>query len=339
MSERLAPYDIVRSFAILAVFIGHILAGQLNNAGLLLAVATLSPGLTMSLLGFISAVLVSPQLRDPGVFLLRRLIRIYVSMLVCLFFVLMLHWFLGKKILTQHTLLHLMGLSAFFELLGVPNKSTIGAGLWFITVIITMYLFLPSLVVLFRHKNGLAHCFVVIITCTLLDLVMYGTESAWNVVISFCLGVFLSVNGYINRIVESKRLIQPAIFSLVLLAVCAFATAQIIPHATRSLLFAFYPLAFVPLFFSLSAFLPPPLIVFASLFSSLSYEFYILHFYFINEHFYELFPASWGLLYHIALSFVIILSLSYVLSRAAQRICSVANKYFGTNERRSVALP
>ena len=68
MDKRIEGYDFIRSFAILVVFLGHALKHSTNEV-FLLAIRSLSPGLTMSLLGFISAALLSARDYDFGSFL------------------------------------------------------------------------------------------------------------------------------------------------------------------------------------------------------------------------------------------------------------------------------
>jgi peptidoglycan/LPS O-acetylase OafA/YrhL len=329
MENRIAGYDLIRSFAIITVFLGHIFEKQPSGGAMRLAMCSLSPGLTMSLLGFISAALLSTRTGDFGPFLVRRLTRIYIPLWVCLALVLAIHAFLGKRVVCQHTLLHLMGLTALFELFIVDNKSSIGGGLWFLTAILAMYLLLPLLTTLFRHRNGLLHLAAAILAATALNFVMYGTFSTWNVVISFSLGVYLGVNGRLEPMLNSGVVIA-LLFAASVAAVAALATAEVIPYAIRGLLFPLYPLAFVPLFFHVAKLLPKPVAKAAAFFAGLSYEFYILHFYFINDNFRDFFSGSLSLPSQIAIGFGITLVLAYVLSAAASRLRQAADSYLLT---------
>jgi peptidoglycan/LPS O-acetylase OafA/YrhL len=108
--KRIEGYDFIRSITILTVFLAHVLDKQTTNKAVLLTIRSLSPGLTMSLLGFISAVLLSAKEYDFGTFLVKRFTRIYISLSFCLIVVLVAHALLGKKVITQHALLHFMGL-------------------------------------------------------------------------------------------------------------------------------------------------------------------------------------------------------------------------------------
>src|ERR1051325_3172479 len=195
MEKRIEGYDLIRSLAIVVVFFDHALKFS-SNEGLSLAIRSLSPGLTMSLLGFISAALLSAREYDFGSFLVKRFTRIYISLIFCLSVILIGHALVGKTvmelshaghIMAQHTLLTDPGTSIVVPLLG-------------------------------------------------------------------CIG---------------------------LLIVAALATAHVLPFSIRGLLFAFYPLAFVPLLFAVSRQLPPPILAASGFFAGLSYEFYILHFYFV----------------------------------------------------------
>jgi peptidoglycan/LPS O-acetylase OafA/YrhL len=326
MDKREEGYDLIRTIAILIVFLGHILGKQSNNETVLLAFESLSPGLTMSLLGFISAVLLSAKKYDFGSFLVKRFTRIYISLLLCLSVVLIAHSFLGKNVITQHTLLHLMGLSAFFELFLVENKSTIGGGLWFITAIVLMYLVFPLLQDLFRHRRGLLHLVLFVLACTLAHFVMYGTQSIWNVIISFSVGVYLGVNGHTGRL-SSAGAIQPLVFALFLITIAVLSTASVIPYSIRGLLFALYPLAFVPLLIAISRKLPRTVLYLSNFFAGLSYEFYILHFYLINEGFADFFPASTPIVGQIFISFCTTFIFAYIISRIALRTRKVIDRY------------
>jgi peptidoglycan/LPS O-acetylase OafA/YrhL len=326
MKERVDGYDFIRSVVILLVFLAHILDREGTSGAVLLTVRSLSPGLTMSLLGFLSALLVSPQKDDFGSFLIKRFTRIYISLAVCLFVVLSAHALLGKKVFTQHVLLHAMGLSAFFGWFQVQNRATIGAGLWFITAINLMYLFLPLLQRLFRHPRGFLHLAVFVALCTTLNFVMYGAAVTWGVIISFAVGVYLDVNGQTSRLIGAGMTF-PLVGSLGLLVVAALSTAGVLPYSVRGFLFALYPLALVPVLLAICKKLPRPIVAASSFFSSLSYEFYILHFYFINQGFGDFFPPAASLDAQIIISFITTFAVAYVISHVASRFRRVANGY------------
>lgn len=336
MDKRIEGYDFIRSFAILVVFLGHALRHSTNEA-LTLGLRSLSPGLTMSLLGFISAALLSAREYDFGSFLIKRFTRIYISLIFCSIVILSAHALLGKKVIemshsghvmVQHTLLHFMGMSAFFELLEVQSEVTIGAGLWFITTIILMYLIFPLLQKLFRHPRGLVRLYFFVALCTALHFVMYGRQSIWNVVISFAVGVYCGVNGHTKRLIDTgTSMVFPLLGCIGLLIVAALSTAHVLPASFRDLLFAFYPLAFVPILFAVSQKLPQPIVAASSLFAGLSYEFYILHFYFLNDGFTDFFPATIPLYGQAVIAFVVTLFLAYGISKGASWLKQVADKH------------
>ncbi len=333
MNKRIEGYDFIRSLAIFIVFMAHILDKQSTNGAVLLGVHSLSPGITMSLLGFLSAVLLSPREYDLGSFLIKRFTRIYISLIFCLIVILCAHALLGKKVINQHMLLHVIGLSAFFDFFLVQNKATIGSGLWFITAIVIMYLVLPLLQKLFRHPHKLVHLILFITVCSVLNFLMYGTAQIWNVFISFAVGVYLGVNGYTRRLIDPEpgMLLLILASSITLLIVQVLSTAHVLPGVIQGGLVVFYPLVFVPLLFAVSKKLPTLIVTASSFFAGLSYEFYILHFYFINEGFKDFFPATTPLVGQIIIAFVITFVLAYVISKCASWSRAAADKYLLTS--------
>lgn len=152
--QRIQAYDLARTFAIVFVFLGHIIITQTTSSPLKVVFGTLSPGLTMSLLGFISAALLSTRANDAGVFLVRRFTRIYIPLFTCLAVVLIIQYAAGTaKTHTTDLVLHFLGLSGFFELFPHLNHASIGQGLWFVTTILSMYLLLPALQRVFAHRG------------------------------------------------------------------------------------------------------------------------------------------------------------------------------------------
>jgi len=329
MHNRIESFDLIRSFAILTVFFDHAIMKdpRIDNTVAHLAITTLSPGLTMSLLGFISAALLSPTMLNYGPFLIKRFTRIYIPLALCLSVVLSLYAYIGKQhLLCQHTLLHYLGLTAFIEILAVDNKSPIGAGLWFITIIMTLYLLLPLLAMLFRHRNGLMHLILIIIVSTVINNYAYGTQSAFNVIISFSVGSYVSIHGLLD-VMYQRRILLTYLFCASLLTIVALSTSEVIPYAIRGLMFSLYPLAFVPLFSHLSEKIPRYVIKASGFFAGLSYEFYILHFYFINNRFRDFFHKPMSVFGQITISFSLTLVLAYIISYIAKRLRESANTY------------
>ncbi|MCP4353992.1 MAG: acyltransferase [Desulfobacterales bacterium] len=317
--NRLTGFDLIRTFAILTVFLGHIINRQTDSELLLLIIKSLSPGLTMSLLGFISAVLLTKKYQDNynGKFYINRFSRIYISLFICLGAVSIFHFLLGKDVINQHSILHYMGLSVFFDFFSVTNNSSLGQALWFISVIVFMYFMLPTLTALFNHKNGLFHLLLVILFSFFMNFLMYGTQSSWNVIISFAVGAYIGLKNKLESICE-KNILYFLFSSLFLLILCGMATSRIIPYLIRELLFPFYPLAFVPLFIKSAQHLPKFASYIVTFYAEISYEFYILHVYFINDYFSEIFPNINGLIYEIVIAFFIILTISFIMSKLAK---------------------
>lgn len=66
----------------------------------------------------------------------------------------------GKSILHAHTLVHFAGLSGILNWAGVSNRSGLGAGLWFFTLLLIFYIAYPGLAQVARSKRGAA-----LVTC------------------------------------------------------------------------------------------------------------------------------------------------------------------------------
>ena len=113
MKNRYFEYDFIRASAIIVVFLAHVVMAQAPGTFQANVLGTISPGLTMSLLGFLSAILLNYHIAEPSAFLLKRLIRIFIPLGLCLTMVTLLHWAQGRHALTQDLLFHYMGLTAF----------------------------------------------------------------------------------------------------------------------------------------------------------------------------------------------------------------------------------
>jgi peptidoglycan/LPS O-acetylase OafA/YrhL len=311
MTERIDAYDLARTFAILVVFFGHAIVGHDIPDLLKGMVVILSPGLTMSLLGFVSAALLSVRTEDTEAFVVKRLTRIYVPLFVCLSVILLIQSLDGMLTLTLDTVVHYMGLTGVGVLLSHVNTASVGAGLWFVTTILAMYLLLPLLRRLFRHPRGLVHLLIAIAVGLLGNQWLYAGGS-WNVVIAFCIGTYLGVNGRLDRL-DHKPAGLYIMLACCLLTLCALASDQVIPMWTRGFFLPFYPVVFMPLFFSLAKVLPRPLTEASAFFSVLSYEFYLLHFYFINEHLNALLGRKLPLGLQMVIGFALTLVLACIL--------------------------
>ena len=318
--NKMVGFDFIRAFAIFFVFMGHIFGDKL-------IIRSLSPGLTMSVLGFISAYLLTSKYETfNGSFYVKRFSRIYSSLVVCLFFITLFHLFLSYDVINQHSIFHYMGLSFFMELFNVTNKSSLGTGLWFVTIIILMYLLLPLKCILYRHKYSTVHLIAVILLCLFFNKVMSGTASSWNVVMSFNIGSYIGINSNIKTFTQ-KSFVFYLFTTLFILLLCGLATSKIIPYEVRNFLLPLYPFLAVSLLFKIGDSLRGCIEKIVIWFSSVSYEVYILHFYFINKNFSDIFPniASKYLQFLIAL--IIVLPFAHIFSKFAVFISSSINTY------------
>ena len=318
-------FDFLRAFAVFAVYICHIFNGQIKSPTLLLLCHVISPGITMSALGFMSGFLLSQRYNTFGDnFYIRRFLRIYTSLIICLTVIAAFHLCMGYHVMTQHTILHFMGLSLFIGLVGMENKSSLGGGLWFITVILGMYVLLPLMRRLYSHRNRKVHIAGTIILCLLLNTFMYGAQSSFNVIISFNLGCYLALNK--KDFLSKKDIFFHVLGTALILILCGYLTV-FKAWKLRDLLFPLYPVVVIPLLYRIGSCIRGALSKVVAWCSSISYEVYIVHFYFINRNLIDLFPCINSPLIHILTSFAIVIPLAYLLSTAAAKAQGFINAY------------
>lgn len=86
----------------------------------------------------------------------RKLERLGVRYWVILGCMAMVVLWRGGTLLHWHTLVHLFGLSGVLNWMGIPNRSGLGAGLWFFTLLLAFYLAYPFLAKVCRSTQGAA---------------------------------------------------------------------------------------------------------------------------------------------------------------------------------------
>ncbi len=330
LNERIESFDTIRAFSILIVFFGHILAPQSNNRIFQGFLWALNPSLSMSLMGFLSGFLLTVKYKRNynNNFFIKRFSRIYVSLFICLSVIGMYYLWLGKKVVHLHTVFHFLGLTGFMRLLDVKNQSSIGLGLWFITAILIMYLLLPLLAQILLHKNRSLHLAGLIFLFILLqNTVGWGYTATWNVITSFTVGSYIGLNKNITFF-ENRNVLLSFASAVLLLLVCGLSEGETVNWRVQSLLYAFYPLAFFPLLIKLSSILPQIIKSSITLFAGISFEFYLLHYYFIGKELADIFPNIHGLILQIILSFSITFTLSFLIAKLSSKVCELLAQYF-----------
>jgi hypothetical protein len=144
---------------------------------------------------------------------------------------------------------------------------------------------------------------------------------------AFSLGVYLKTSSWFERFLQKSSAYFLILSSIILLLIAATFVLDM-PRATMHLLGALSPLVFIPLFFRLANGLHNRMTISFGIFAGMSYEFYILHFYFVNEGFREFFPMEVGLFGHIVISFVVVFILAYFLSLISSKLRDRTLGYF-----------
>ena len=285
----------------------------------------------MSLLAFICACLLADNKlieNNFQVFLFKRLTRIYIPLVLCLTFAVALNMSYGLNVQIYHLIYNYLGVGLFFDWLKVPNNATVGWGTWFVTAILIMYMLLPALKLLFKHKNKNLHFILLYIFCETINFITMPPETSfWNVAIPFSLGVYLSVNGLLSDVVNTK-LKHSIPLSFFVLVVCMLSSSGIINTDIRYLMYPLYPIIFVPLFFGVSNYLFIWLDNIVKKFSEISFEFYILQFYFSNGSFIKIFRNGFGLLTQIIIGFSADLFVAAILAKTGNVIRKSIDAYF-----------
>jgi Acyltransferase family len=311
-NQHIGAIDLIRTSAILIVFFHHFLTKEPVGS----IVKSITPGMGLiglSLLGFISSLLTTRENFGDGLQMLRRMLRIYIPLFLCLTVVLFLYNRVMDFHFGQHALLHYMGLTAFFQLFGVKSGIFFSDGLWFITTIVVLYFISPIFSVLFSHKNRVGHLLICAACFSILDFVMYGHANIFNVATGFAFGVFIQKTEYLPRLIK----MHPAVYipsAVAILAVNILSAYEAFPVYVHSFFYIFYPVIFVPIFYKLSSLLPKSIMKLIGYFSVISYEFYILHFYFISKTLYSDILDPNGIIERISLAFGITTVLSVALS-------------------------
>lgn len=89
---------------------------------------------------------------DRGQFWRKKLERLGVRYWIILAFISALLFWSDKPIWHWHSLVHLSGMSGVLNWAGIPNRSALGAGLWFFTLLLAFYLSYPYLARLARSS-------------------------------------------------------------------------------------------------------------------------------------------------------------------------------------------
>ena len=120
----------------------------------------------------------------------KKLERLGLRFWIILSFLTILLAFEGRPVFNWYTLIHFMGLSGVLNWLAIPNRSALGAGLWFFTLLLIFYLTYPYLARLNQSKTvaGWVALAATISAIFLQEKINVGHE-LWLTSLGFILGV------------------------------------------------------------------------------------------------------------------------------------------------------
>ena len=311
MKDRLFYLDMARALSIITVFLAHIYSEQLPESYISKILFLFSPSVPMALLAIVSAVLITPSvLKNAGDYLSRRFVRIYIPLLICLGIT-----FAFSRINnpwgydSTHILLHSLGLSLFFELFNVQNNAGIGYGLWFITAILIMYVTIPMQVTLFKNKHSWLYLLILIALSTLLGLGFNTLADFPSVFSGFFIGVYLTVNNSYEKALNIKS--SYLLILLIIGIAINYSPINIHGKWIKDLTSGVIALMMLALFYKMQKLTPYYIAKSITFFSLISYEFYMLHFSFINEPLKRILRIT-GITNQLAVSLAILIPLSFI---------------------------
>jgi peptidoglycan/LPS O-acetylase OafA/YrhL len=319
-------FDLFRGGAILFVALAHVILFNVESYPVIVAFLSLTPVILMCALGLLSGLVIAMKSsRNTGEFLVRRSLRLFAPTTICLLFAASLHLAYGLPVNIEHLILQLLGFAGFFDLLQVQNNSSVGWGLWFVTTIFACYLAFPIFLLLFQHRNAGAHFTLIWALCFTLFLALPRDSSIWVVVVGFALGVFIACQGGM-RALEKLPLLGWVGLAAAAVAGSAFSILVDMP-VLRQGLGPVGALAFIAIFAQWKSPRSKRLRLIVGWFSAISYEFYILHFYFINTPFNRMFGAQ-PLLVQILVGFALTAALAHAAAYLAHLVTQRAEEYF-----------
>jgi hypothetical protein len=132
---------------------------------------------------------------DRGRFWRKKLERLGLRYWVILTFLAVVVALRGKTILHWHTLMHYAGLSGVLNWAHVPNRSGLGGGLWFFTLLLIFYLAYPYLAkVASSQRAAVAVSLVTAVGATYLQAHVEVGHELWLTSLGFILGVMYGSN-------------------------------------------------------------------------------------------------------------------------------------------------
>ncbi|GJJ04863.1 hypothetical protein RugamoR64_54010 [Duganella rhizosphaerae] len=177
-------FSIAKVIAIFTVLLGHWF-----SPSILWIPVTIGLFIFASSSGYFTARIYGPDL-DIRRFWKRKLERLGIRYWIILGFLAVVVTLRGRTLFHGHTLMHLFGLTGVLNWMGIQNRSGLGGGLWFFTLLLMFYLVYPLLARLCQSKpSALAVALgATVIAVYLEDQSRIGHE-LWLTALGFVLGV------------------------------------------------------------------------------------------------------------------------------------------------------
>jgi multisubunit Na+/H+ antiporter MnhF subunit len=181
-----ANYSLAKVFSLLLIVIGH-----WSAANLLWIPVTFGLFVFAFSSGFFTTKIYGTDL-NVREFWTKKLQRLGLRFWVSLVFISIVTTWQGGTVLHWHSLVHLAGMSGIINWLSIPNRSSLGPGLWFFTLLLFFYVSYPFLVRVFASERW-TYALVILLTilAAVLDQSVKVGHALWPTALGFISGVAL----------------------------------------------------------------------------------------------------------------------------------------------------
>jgi hypothetical protein len=129
----------------------------------------------------------------------------------------------GKPVLHWHSLVHFLGLSGVLNWFAIPNRSTLGAGLWFFTLLLLFYIAYPYLVKISEKRANASLIALTASTAALfLEMKVKVGHELWLTALGFVLGIVYGLHE--PKVSQRSAIFLSGLFFVSLLLVNLFSS-------------------------------------------------------------------------------------------------------------------
>lgn len=153
----------------------------------------------------------------------KKLERLGLRYWVCLSFLFVILGMEGRPIFHWHTLVHYLGLSGFLNWFAIPNRSALGGGLWFFTLLLLFYASYPYLAKMLQSKLAAVPTTIgATAAAVILESKIHVGHELWLTSLGFICGTAYGLHEL--RVSQRSMFVLASLFCLVLFGMNVFTT-------------------------------------------------------------------------------------------------------------------